>query len=508
MDRLPVEACLPFWNACGIEFHPEQWEIVRHADRFPVIGGGERGGKSFTTSAILLPHVVLLPYIKPEKYQDESGRIKFDPAVDAPRNPDFLLYGPTYAEPRQEFQLLENWLRKLGKLPDGRRHISKPQDGPWKMVTTDGVVIATWSMEDPSSIRSVDLEGAACCEAGKMPFSGVERVWGRVSSNAGFIIYSGTMENSQQWYQDWMLMGQRANQYKIVSYSLPAYTNRHVFPGGRTDPEILHLEAVYPEDIFAMRVLAEARPPRDRVLKEVTTEHIKSIPIPRDAQIEVWIDPGYASAYAVIFVAIWDVYTQRPKRAGRDWKPELLGKHFYVFDELYEQGLTTDDMVALCKRHRYWPRIKNGVIDIAAKGHRDAGESALEKWQKLARLNFGMRYWKEDALIERVRSSAKVGQITVDPKCRGLIAECGLGDPVFPEMHPWKFMTDKDARITSERPIDRWNHSAKALGYGLLQHLGPVESLTRHTSFNRLTKNKPKQSVFVRAAVQPRRRLY
>ncbi len=509
MDRLPFAACTPFWDACGIEFHPEQLAIVKHADRFPVIGGGERGGKSFTTAAIMLPHIILLPFIKPGKFLTEDGKVRFDPNTDAPRNPDFLLYGPTYAEPRQEFQLLEAWLRKLGKLPDGRRHMSKPQDGPWKMVTTDGVVIATWSMEDPTSIRSVDLEGAACCEAGKMPYSGIERVWGRVSSNSGFIVYSGTMENSQQWYQDWMLMGQRENHLGIKSYSLPTYTNRHMFPGGRYDKEILHLERAYPEDVFAMRVLAEPRPPRDRVLKEITPEHIKEVKIPSQAEIEIWIDPGYASAYAVLFVAIWDEFSEKPKRAPKDWQPELLGKRFHVFDELYEQGRTTDDMIELCKRHRYWKRVKNGVIDVASKAHQGNGESALEKWQKRTNLLWNMRYWKEDALIERIRSSAKRGQITIDPKCRGLIAECGLGDPVFPEMHPWKFLTDRDGRIAGEKPIDKWNHSAKALGYGLLQHIGQVESVSRKTSFNRLRSNTPKQSIFDSDKVRPvRRRLY
>jgi hypothetical protein len=489
VDRLPFEACEPFYQALGLEFHPEQLDIVKSRDRFPVIGGGERGGKTFTTAAILLPHIVLLPYIRKERFFKPDGSPAIDLDREAPRNPDFLLFGPTYAEPRQEFQHLEDWLRRLGKLPDGRKHMSKPQDGPWRLVTTDGVVVATWSMEDPTSIRSVNLEGAACCEAGKMPYSGVERVWGRVSATKGFIVYSGTMESSQKWYEDWMLMGKRPNHLGIKSYSLPSYTNRHQFPGGYDDPEIQHLKRVYSEDVFAMRVLAEPRPPRDRVLKEVTTDHIGELAVPEDALVEIWVDPGYASAYAVLFVAMWDEYERdRDGQLVRDdeGRPRPLGRRFYVFDELYEQGKTTDDIIDLCQQHPAWPRIRSGVIDVAAKGHRDAGESALEKWQLRTPLTWNMRYWPEAALIERIRSSAKQGRITINPKCRGLIAECGLGEPVFPEMHPWKFHTDRDGRITSERPVDKWNHSAKALGYGLLHHLGQVESLRRPRGFNRL----------------------
>lgn len=417
---------------------------------------------------------MVLPYVRPERFFNEDGSLKFDPKSDRLRNPDFLLFGPTYAEPRQEFQFVENWLRELGKIPENDRyHVSKPQDGPWRLTTSDGVVVATWSMEDPTSIRSVDLEGAAVCEAGKCPYHGIERVQGRISAKRGFCVYSGTLENGQQWFQDWAIMGRRPNDKQIVSYSLPSFANLHEYPGGRDDPEIKRLEAFYPEDVFAMRVLAEPRPPRDRVLKEVLPSHIGRIRIPRDAAVEIWIDPGYASAYAILFVAHWD-------RGGQ--------KFFYIFDEFYEQTKTTGDMIQLVTQHRAWPKITQGIIDVAAKGHRDGGESALEIWRKKTRLNWNMKYWREEAQTERIRTSAKANQFLISPRCKGLIAECGLGEPVFPEMHPWKFLVDNDGRVKGERPIDRWNHSAKALAYGLLHHLGQVEGRRQAKSVNRLAR--------------------
>ena len=455
---------------------PEQEVPLYATDRFPCIGGGERGGKSWTTAAILLPHVIALPYLRHESFLHPNGKPKFEEGKDRPRNPHFVLFGPTYAQPRQEFQFLENWLEMLGKLAKRSMHVSKPQDGPWRMVTTDGVVIQTWSMEDPTSIRSVDLEGGAVCEAGACPYSGIERVQGRISAKAGFMVYSGTMEDAQQWWVDWLLIGQRDNHLGVKSYSLPTWTNRVEFPGGRNDPEILRLEAFYPEDIFLMRVAAEPRPPRFRVLKEIQADHVQKVDIPEDAAHEIWIDPGYATAYAILFVAIWK------KKDGR--------KQFHFYDEFYEQGLNTADMIGLCSKKWSWPKVTDGVIDVASKGHRDATESALEIWQKLTSVRFNRKYWLEDRLIERIRTSAKSMQFTIDPKCRGLLSECGLGDPVFPEMHPWKYATDRDGRVMGEKPIDRWNHSAKALGYGLLHHLGQVETLRKPTSFNRLRKDK------------------
>lgn len=455
-----------------------------------MLAGGERGGKSYATFAIALPHVVMLPVIRRERFYDEHGKLRFDEKKDRPRTPDVVIFGPTYAEPKIEFEYLQQALEQLGMLAGGLNKPSKPQDGPWVMVTKAGVVISTRSMEDPTSIRAIDLEFAIIAEAGKCPYDGVERVQGRISAKRGFIIYSGTMENSHQWYQDWVLMGQRENHLGIKSYSLPTWGNIHEYPGGREDPEIKRLEAIYPEDTFAMRVAAEPRPPRYRVLQEVTTEHVVQKRVPKDATWEVWVDPGYASAYAVLFVAHWN-------ETAKDGAP--LGKRFYVADELYEQGRTTRDIIALCKRHRLWPRVSAGVIDIGAKGHRDAGESALEIWNKLTSFNWNMKLWREPPLMERIRSSAQQFQFWINPSCVGLIAECGLGEPVFPEMHPWKYPTDRSGRVLGEKPIDKWNHSSKALGYGLLHHLGQVERSRQAMSISRLKSKQPVRSAFAAA---------
>lgn len=468
----------PIFTALGIKFSPEQSEVILADDRFPVIGGGERGGKSFVVAADATPHIVWLPEENREEFYNPDGSLKFNQNLDKPRSPHVLILGPTYAEPRIEFGYIEDWLRQLGMLAGGVNKPSKPQEGPWRMVSDKGVVIQTFSLEDPGSLRALNVEFAIVAEAGRCMYQGVERVQGRVSGTRGFILYSGTMEDSQQWYQDWMLIGQRPNHLGITSYSLPAYTNRAVFPGGRQDDEILRLEKLYTDDVFAMRVLAEPRPPRTRVVKEALPAHIKKVRVPREAEIEPWIDPGYASAYAVIWVAHW---LEKDKKTG------VENRRFHVFDEIYEQGLTTPDIIGLAKQSKHWSKVREAVIDVAGKGHRDAGESALEIWKKQCKhLKWNMKYWREQPLIERVRTSFKAGAITIDPKCQGLIAELGLGEPVFDGMHPWKYLVDRGGRITSEKPIDKWNHSAKALGYGLLHHLGQVERVNKAQSVSRM----------------------
>lgn len=507
MQMLPYAICKPIYERLGLEFWPEQQEIIEYEGRFPLVVGGERGGKSFTTAAKMLPQIIMLPYISDHKFFKPDGTPISDVFRDRPRDPHFVLFGPNYREPRVEFELLQRWLTELDELiTTGTNKPSKPQDGPWVMVTKKGVVIQTWSMENPSSIRAVDLEGALCCEAGMMPYDGITRVQGRVSGTQGFVIYNGTLENSQKWYRDWALLGKRPNHLGIKSFSLPTWTNRKLFPGGINHPEIQRLRRMYSPDLWDMRVAAIPRPPRDRVLDAITEAHVRDdIVIPTDAQVDIWVDPGFATAYAVLFVAHWDIPEDQPltlsegadadnipqwalrgTQSRRDWR-----RFFYIVDEFYEQGKNTRQMIDMVRSHPLWPLVlksKTGVIDVAARGHRDSTESALEIWQQLTPLSWNYELWPQSALMERIRTSAHMFQFAISPKCKGLLAEAGLGEPVFEGMHHWKYPTDRDGHVVGETPKDAWNHSAKALGYGLLYYLRQVEHLAKPTTFSRLAR--------------------
>lgn len=404
-----------------------------------------------------------------------DGKPRFDPKdrIQRPRQPNFSIAGPTYKEPRVEFEMLEHDLTQLGKVAEG--HTSKPSDGPWRMVSTDGVVITTLSLEVPESVRSIDLDGAIVAEAGGCEYAGIERIRGRVAAKRGFTIYNGTIEASQRWWRDWLIEGKRANNKGIISYSIPSWANRHEFPGGENDPEIISWRKFLGDELFMERCAAVARPPRLRVVKEASEKHIRRTDIPQDAKVMLGIDPGYATAYAIVFVVLMNNEAGEPTA--------------YVADEIYERGKNSAEVIDICKKHPLWPRIREAVIDIAAKGHKDATESALEIWQKKTSLIMKHKYWPEDRSIERLQNSFHLNQVTVDPKATGLIMELGLGEPVFPDMHEWRYVADKDGRIVSEKPLDRCNHSTKALAYLLLHEWGQVARLRKPTTWNRLRRS-------------------
>ena len=449
-----------------------QAEPLMNPDRFPLIPGGIQGGKSFGAAAILLPHILALPSLRRETFYDRYGKPAWNEQRDLPWNPHFALVGPNYKDTAYEFEYIQEWLKKLGKL--STKHLSRSKGDSWQMVTTDGVVLKTLTGDNPEAIRSYSFEAAVACEAGGMAFAVTNNIRERIATKRGFLVMEGTLEASQQWWRDACLEGLRPNARGYVTYKLPTWANLAMYPGGENDPEIVAMKDWMGEDLWLERVAAQPQPPRYRVLKEFEPHHVGEIDIPEDASIEIWIDPGYASAYAVLWVAHW---------------PKGDTTHFYFFDEIYEQGKNTYEIVDMIRLHPMFNRLgKDRVIDIGAQGHRDSTDSALEVWEALLPGNYARKMWMEDRLMERLRVSARLRQFTINPKCRGFLAEAGLGEPVFPEQHPWRYPTDKDGRIIGEKPIDRWNHSAKAAGYGLLKHLGQVEIKRKATSFNRLQK--------------------
>lgn len=510
MHILPWEIRQPYYEALGLmynedlgmsweEYNPAQFAAIKAGDRFPLIIGGERAGKSWVSAAIMLPHIDLLPEIRRERFyypddhpdMSKAGKLKYDPKTQRPVAPDFVLFGPNYAEPRIEFGYIENWLREL----DNIQTISKPQEGAWRLVTKQGVVLSTWSTDDPASIRAIDLEGAIACEAGNMELESIYRLQGRVGAKKGFIIYSGTMEMAKRWYIQWAQEGERPNNKGVKTYHIPSWANLSQFPLGRDDPEIKRWETIYPEDIFLTRVAAQPVPPRDRVIREIKEEHIRKVKLPRNedgsyaCKFDIAIDPGYLpSAYAVLWVASWDT-------------PD--GKFWYVFDELYEQEIQNETVIDYIKRHKFYKYLDQDslTIDTSAKRHADGNEPAIEKFRRLTKLKSPYtHYWHEKALIDRIRITGKQGLIAIHPNCTGLIAELGLGEEVFPEMHAWKYQTDRSGTIVSEKPKDAWNHSCKALGYLLLRYLRQVEILEKPKGYNRIKKrtgsNVPRRSIF------------
>jgi hypothetical protein len=258
---------------------------------------------------------------------------------------------------------------------------------------------------------------------------------------------TGTFEGSLGWYPEKFKEGQVPSN-DFASFSIPTWSNLAIFPGGRQDPEILKLEREYPEEMFQERFGGVPCPPAGLVFKEFRTiHHVRETTI-ADGPVYLWIDPGYAGAYAVEVV-------------------QIIGDHVFVVDEIYEQKLVTSEIIQIANKRPWWKQVQSGVIDIAAKQHQ--AMPAVLSSDKVGIVEGIERYHT----FLNVNPLTNEPQITIDPKCKGLISEHGgCPNPFTGQSQTYRYKMDKEGMVIGEDPEDKNNHAIKAIIYGLVDRFG------------------------------------
>jgi hypothetical protein len=67
--------------------------------------------------------------------------------------------------------------------------------------------------------------------------------------------------------------------------------------------------------------------------------------------------------------------------------------------------------------------------------------------------------------------------VKISPRCRGFLAELGIGPAIFPGMEPWKYKLDNEGHAIKELPEEKNNHACSAFAYGIVDAYGYVEKL-------------------------------
>lgn len=371
----------------------------------------------------------------------------------------FTLAGPTYSEPRKEFEYLEALLDDIGVLDRSET----PKEGQWRLhLLNTGNIVETRSLEDVGNIRAYKPDGIGVCEAGKCQKTAIERLIGRGSAYDAFMLLTGTFEMSEQWYHNWFRLGQVVNNgMRLESYSLPTWENAANYPGGREDPKITEMERIYPPDYFLERCAAVPVPPSGLVLKHLDPKrHIDPDLTydPARGPVILWVDPGYGGAYAVEVI-------------------QAQGQRVFGIDEIYEAGLTSEEMIGLCKKRPWWPAVsKRGVIDFAGKQH-NASESVIEQWRRLAGIRLDPpvdRPVRVYEAVERIETSLHRDQIVLSPRMAGALKEANIGEGPVPGMRPWRFKTGLEGTVIDRNSTEGFDHAWMAIAYGLLDQFGFV----------------------------------
>jgi hypothetical protein len=368
------------------------------------------------------------------------------------------IIGEEYANTVSEFTYLAQSLTKAKMVRP--QDISMPERSQWKMRTRQGTQIMTLSVRKGAGAiiaRGEQPDVFAIVEAGRIKSAGVVLAAARRATRSrGRVILSGTLIDNYSWYAKLMdELIPADNLWRGRTHSLPAWTNLHTYPGGRDDPEIHRLESILDEDEFNRTIAAVKAPSKALVFPEFSLlEHVKPSVFTRNLPVHLWVDPGYfPGAYAVVVVQIHRDSTG----AYND---------VWVVDELYLHHHIHEEVIQICKGKVWWDWAKHMVIDVAGRQH-NADRSAVEVWRAKTHLNPVSNFVPILAGIARHRSVLKGHDVTIryDPRCKYSIREYSM----------YRKPTDMDGNPTSETPLDKDNHSAKATTYGLVANFGFVE---------------------------------
>ena len=411
---------------------PAQETLLYDTSRIVLVAGGERSGKSRTGAIKLLTRLI-------------EGKLYWLVAAD-------------YARTKAEFDYLCEGLEKL-HFP----FIASKNVDPGEIITLDNVRVVTKSAKDPHRLAMEAPDGIVGCEASQLTYEDYLRLRGRVAEKRGWLHLSGTFESSLGWYPEHFLRWQFPNADGARSYSLPSWSNTVIYPGGRTDPEMLALEASCSKEWFSERYGGVPVPPSGRVFTEFSNAiHVGLgglFEFDPSLDIYLWVDPGYGHYYAVEVV-------------------QKRGEHIYIVDEVYERGLVTSDIITVCQQKPWWKKVVGGAVDVAALQHQ-AMPAVVEVWLKEGKLHLRSQKVRIQDGIERLKTFLKVNSLTGQPaihinaNCKGLISELGgCPSPEDGQTRVYKWRTDREGNVVGEVPDDKNCDAIKATIYGLVDLMG------------------------------------
>ena len=149
-----------------------------------------------------------------------------------------------------------------------------------------------------------------------------------------------------------------------------------------------------------------------------------------------------------------------------------------IFDEIYEIGLVTEEIIEMAQSRPWWKDVQYGVIDIAGNQHQ-AMPAPSEVWLGKTGLYLASQKVPINDGTERLKSFLKVdpisgySRLSINSTCRGILSEFGaVPNPFDGQTRAYRWKVDRDGNIVGNTPEDKYNHGIKALIYGLVYHFG------------------------------------
>ncbi len=429
--------------------------------RVILVSGGEQAGKSLVAAMYLALRMM-------KAVADTLAWINAEAQAGRKRKPKKFLYwlvGSDYEQSRAEFRYILNGLTRVSAVNKG--DVSMPLRGGWSLMAMDGQIeIVTKSAVDVRKLAQRAPDGILICEAAQVDWDVFLKCRGRVGPRRGWVLLSGTLESSTDWYSECLKKWQGPNDEGAKSFILPTWANLSLYPGGEHDPEIEELRRILPKDEFLRRFGAVASPPENLCLPEFRYDiHVPgNVAYNPDLPLRLWIDPGYSGSWYAVEMA--QIIEAVDKEAEFCHTPL---RHVHIVGEKYIKGAVTGLVIEECRNEEWWDNVELVVIDIAASQHA-AMPSVAETWQGAGKSVVWNKVGIEDGILAHRRMlkdpATEQARIYFNETCSGVMREYG------------RWMRRKVTGLTNQaaQPQIVNCDALKAINYGLIDAFGYVDS--------------------------------
>lgn len=422
-----------YFQETGYSPHAGQSEIHRSSHRFRVVSNGRRWGKTILGAKEVEPCAFVA-----------SRHITGGPQLG-------WIVGPQYSDAEKEFKLVYDQFRRLGIDKGALKFVNNPDNGSMHIKTSWGFELIAKSAKHPETLVGEGLDFVLMVEAGRHR----RRTWGQyvrpaLSDKRGWAGFTGVPEGRSE-HSLLFALWQRGKDPRFPnwrSWRMPSWTNTIIFPGGRTDPEILEAEADLTEDEFERQYGAQFVDKVGAVMKEWDDDvHVTDLRYNPEWPLYAAVDYGFTNPFVWLWIQVDhrnNVYVIGEHKwtqidtldVSRDLK---LKKQSWIEKcvAFYPDPAEPDDTYTLANQLKISPRPNTG------------GELKT----RLALIRQALKY-QNDYLPDGHRD--KRPTLLVDRSCQGLAWEMREGYR-WPE-HKSEISSEK------EHPMDKDNHHVEALG--------------------------------------------
>lgn len=448
-DVKKVFSKMAWFEQTGYKPHQGQMVVHNSAVRHRVLSNGRRWGKTLLGGK----ETECCAWVKNRFGEPMRGWI----------------VGPEYSDCEKEFRVIYDTLRKLGVDDLCTKFVNNIDNGNMHITTKWGFDLECRSAKHPESLVGEGLDFVLMVEAGRHKRSTwAQYIRPALSDKRGVSLHTGVPEGSSQTsllYHLWQ-RGQDPSKPQWASWRMPSWTNNIIFPGGRTDPEILDAEDDLTPDEFDRQYGAMFVERSGRVMAEWDDEvHVRDLVVHKRWPLYLAIDFGYTNDWVLLAIQVDDdnnTYVMREKR----WKfkdTEVIAKEALadpVWGALIRKAVAfypdpaAPDDAAILSRH--W------------KLH-SRGNTGGEISQRIRLMRHALRKLSPDR--DDVPAEKKWPGLVVDRSCSSLQWEMREG---------WRWPEHRsEVKNDSENPLDKDNHGPEALGRFMRGYFGVMDTKRR-----------------------------